>query len=307
MQLESRDLRLVRAIVDGRGVTGAGTLLHLSQSAVSHQLAELERRLGVPLFARVGRRLLATAAGERLVGASRPLLDGLSRLEAELREGTPVRRTLRLATECYTCYHWLPSLLPRFQRLQPDVDVEIVLEATRSPLPPLLDGRLDLALVSAPVSSRALVSVPLFSDEMVLIVASGHRLAKRRFVRPSDVADETLFTHELTAADVARLRRTLLGRGRAAAQWQPKRVRQVPLTEAIIELVRAGLGVSVVGRWAIEPQLRAGGLEALRLGPRGAHRHWSALYRRADEAGPLRAFAELLRQSYGPGRKPLAA
>src|SRR5437764_3059110 len=109
MDLESRDLRLVRAIVDAGGVTGAGKLLHLSQSAVSHQLAELERRLGAALFARVGRRMVATAAGERLAGASRPLLDELARLGAELARPTAAaRRKLRLATECYTCYHWLP-------------------------------------------------------------------------------------------------------------------------------------------------------------------------------------------------------
>jgi len=307
MQLESRDLRLVRAIVDARGVTGAGALLHLSQSAVSHQLAELERRLGVTLFARVGRRLVATAAGERLAGASRPLLDGLAQLESELRAGTPTRRTLKLATECYTCYHWLPSLLPRFAHLAPDVDVEIVLEATRQPLGPLLDGRIDLALVSAPVSSPALVAVPLFADEMVMIVAKEHPLAKRPFVRPEDVADETFFTHELTAADVARIKLALLGKGNKAEAWQPKRVRQVPLTEAIVELVRAGLGVSVVGRWAIEPQLRAGGLVALPIGRRGVSRKWSALYRRADAPDALRAFVELLRQARGPGRSALAA
>jgi LysR family transcriptional regulator for metE and metH len=126
-------------------------------------------------------------------------------------------------------------------------------------------------------------------------------------VRPTDVADETFFTHELTSADVARLKRALLGSSRGGFAWQPKRVRQVPLTEAIVELVRAGLGVSVVGRWAIEPQLRAGGLVALRLGPRGVIRKWSALYRRADDHAALRAFIELLRQSHGPGRTPLAA
>src|SRR5262245_33565742 len=140
MQLDSRDLRLVRSIVDGGGVTGAGRLLHLSQSAVSHQLAELERRIGVDLFDRVGRRMVPTPAGQRLAGASRSVLAELERVAAEVAGGGAGRK-LRIATECYTCYHWLPPLLPRYHALLPEVDVDIVLDATRHPLPALLEGR----------------------------------------------------------------------------------------------------------------------------------------------------------------------
>jgi LysR family transcriptional regulator for metE and metH len=306
VELESRDLRLVRAIVDAGGVTGAGRVLHLSQSAVSHQLAELERRLGSALFARVGRRMVATPAGERLAGASRPLLDELARLGAELARpaGAP-RRKLRLATECYTCYHWLPPLLARFAQVAPSVDVHIAFDATRKPLPLLVEGRIDVALVSEPVSARGVVVEPLFADEMVVAVAASHRLAARRFVRPDDLVDETLFTPELTAADAERLKRSLLGLGRTAAAWKPRRVQQVPLTEAIIALVRAGLGVSVLTRWAVEPQLRDGSLVALPLGPRGVVRPWSVAHRRADGDETLRAFVALLRESRAAGRQAL--
>jgi LysR family transcriptional regulator for metE and metH len=290
--LESRDLRLVRAIVDGGGATRAGALLHLSQSAVSHQLAALEARLGLPLFERVGRRLVATGAGERLASASRELEAQLTRVAAEVHDAAAPRRVLRVATECYTCYHWLPPLLERFHAAHPGVDVEIALDATRRPLPLLLDGRLDLAIVSQPFTARALAAEPLFADELVLIARADHRLARRAFVRPEDLADETLFTHELATADVRRLERTLFAGARAI---KPKHVHKVPLTEAIVELVRAGLGVSLLGRWAVEPQLRAGGLAARPLGKRGVFRSWRALFRKDDDAAP-RAFARLLRE-----------
>src|SRR5207247_2482427 len=127
------------------------------------------------------------------------------------------RQQLRVATECYTCYHWLPALLPRFHALAPTVDVEIVLEATRRPLPALLEGRLDLAIVSEPVASRALAVEPLFADDMVVVAAPGHRFAARPFVTLRELADETFFTHELASADVARLKRTLFGRARVDA------------------------------------------------------------------------------------------
>src|SRR5688572_14449714 len=90
--LEIRHLRLVRAIAEEGGPTRAAARLHLTQSAVSHQLAELEGRLGVVLFARVRRQLKLTPAGARLLEASRSMLAELSRVERELHQAAARKR-----------------------------------------------------------------------------------------------------------------------------------------------------------------------------------------------------------------------
>ena len=109
--LETRDLRLVQAIAEQGGVTQAGRRLHLSQSAVSHQLAGLEERLGVALFARVRKRMVITPAGSQLLALAAELLPRLSLAPAQLRaQRANVRRRLRLTTQCFTCYHWLPGV-----------------------------------------------------------------------------------------------------------------------------------------------------------------------------------------------------
>src|SRR5688572_2409592 len=111
--LETRHLRLVQALAEEGGPTRAAARLHLTQSAVSHQLAELEGRLGIALFTRVRRRLQLTAAGRQLLDFSRVALKDLSRIERDLHHaGTRARETLRISTECFTCYHWLPQVLP---------------------------------------------------------------------------------------------------------------------------------------------------------------------------------------------------
>src|SRR2546430_7716615 len=110
VDLEVRHLRLVEAVADVGSLTRAGDRLHLTQSALSHQLRDIESRLGAALFLRIGKRLVLTPAGERLLGSAKEVLARLERTEEEIRQ---MRRdkagVLRLTTECYTCYHWLPA------------------------------------------------------------------------------------------------------------------------------------------------------------------------------------------------------
>jgi len=290
--LEIRHLRLVQALAEEGGPTRAGARLHLTQSAVSHQLAELEGRLGVPLFTRVRRRLHLTAAGRRLVEFSRTALDDFARVERELgHAGERKRERLRVATECFTCYHWLPPMLPALQREHPQVDVRIVIEATRQPVAALLRGELELAVVSSPVRDRALVVERLFDDEWAVILPPQHPLAARSHVRVVDLARQTLFAHEGTESDTRRLR-TLLLQERAP---MPE-IQIVPLTEAIVELVKAGLGVGLMSRWAVAPYEASGQIVTRRFTRAGLRESWSAVYRKdAAERLPLGRFVELLR------------
>src|SRR4249920_3483846 len=107
-KLHVRHLQLVQAIAEEGSVTRAGLRLHLTQSALSHQLRDAEQRLGVQLFDRVGRRLRLSRAGERLLRSARAVLDELGRAEEEIgREAERPRSLIRLTTQCNTVYHWL--------------------------------------------------------------------------------------------------------------------------------------------------------------------------------------------------------
>jgi LysR family transcriptional regulator for metE and metH len=291
-QVEIRHLKLVRAVVRERGLTHAAARLHLTQSALSHQLADLERRLGTPLFARVGRRMVPTPAGERLVQAAEAILAELERAESDLPglEGTGAG-LIRVSTECYTAYHWLPRALESFSRRFPRVSVQIVVEATRRPLPALLEGRLDLAIVTERSGNRLVDHRLLFDDEMVLVMAPGHRLAASATIAPAQLAAETLILYAipLVAADVFQ-------RFLRPAGVTPARLVHVELTEAILELVRAGQGVAALAGWAVGPEVRAGRLIARRLGRRGLRRRWYAAVRARHVPPYLTAFVDQVRR-----------
>src|SRR3954467_7963445 len=115
MDLEIRHLRLVAAVADVGSLTRAGDQLHLTQSALSHQLRDIESRLGTALFLRIGKRLVLTPAGERLLAAATDVLERLEAAERDIRGLARDRvHRLRITTECYTCYHWLPPVLLRY-------------------------------------------------------------------------------------------------------------------------------------------------------------------------------------------------
>ena len=297
MSLEIRDLRLVVAIDAEGGMTRAGGVLNLTQSALSHQLADLERRVGTPLFLRQGRRLVLTPAGERLRDAARPLLASLARLETDLRDIAEVRHgILRFSTECYTCYNWLPAVLREYQKLFPKVEARLVAEATRRPIPALLRGELDLAIISSDVRDRRLKVQPLFQDELVAIVAPGHHWTARRVVDARDFADQHLIMYSLKKSESTLFTEVLLPAG-----VTPRQVSHVELTEAIIELVRAGLGVAVLARWSVAREVRAGALQAIRITRGGIQRQWSAATLNHRVVPPhLDAFVELMARSLHP-------
>src|SRR3954471_11983048 len=148
LKLEVRDLRLVVAIADFGSLTRAGNQLHLTQSALSHQLTDLESQLGVRLFERCGKRMEPTAAGERLIARARVALQQLREMEHEVKQVASGREAVvRVATECYTCYHWLPPVVKAFGERFLKVEIQLVPGATNRPIRALLAGKIDLCIV----------------------------------------------------------------------------------------------------------------------------------------------------------------
>jgi LysR family transcriptional regulator for metE and metH len=300
MDLEVRHLQLVSAVAAVGSLTRAGDRLHLTQSALSHQLRDIESRLGAALFLRVGKRLVLTPAGERLLASAIDVLERLERAEHEIRElGRDRAGTLRITTECYTCYHWLPPLLLRYRRTFPKVEVRIDVEATHHPLEMLLAGTIDLGLMSTPVRDRRLVSRRVFDDELVVIASKHHRFAGQTRVRLAQMRDETLFVYPPKEESSA-LQNVLLPAGAA-----PASVQEVQLTEAITELVKAGLGVAILARWAVQPLIDAGSIVGRALPARGMHRVWSAVMRKdLARADYVSAFIDLL-ETHAPTSRRL--
>jgi len=290
VKLEIRHLRLLDAVAEEGSVTGAAKRLHTTQSALSHQLRDAEERLDTRLFLRLRKRMVLTPAGDHLLAAARRVLQELSRAEEQVNNlNGGASGLIRLTTECYTCYHWLPPLLKRFHKKFPKVDVSIDADSTHGAIDALLAGKLDVAILSSPPKSRNLVLSPICEDELVVVMPPEHPFAHSRFVRPRDLATETIIIYP------PREDSTLLQKYLIPAAIEPKEVLEIPLTEAMIEMVASGLGLALLARWAVAPHLKSGRLLARPFTARGLRRTWYAGTLRGQPCSPyLSEFVELL-------------
>lgn len=274
--LETRDLRLVQAIAEAGGATSAAKRLHLSQSAVSHQLRGLEERLGLELFRRNGRRLQITGPGQRLVELANQVLLPILQLELELKRGLLRERPkLRVGTQCYTAYHWLPRALQALGSEHPEVELALHADALGDAAAAIAEKSLDLALCVVPPKHGRLKHVRLFDDELVLAVPRGHAIARRKFVTGADLADETLIQYNVSSVIREQLIKQLFGN----REKPVRHVLRVPSIEPALDLVQAGLGLSIVANFSIAARLARGELEAVRLTARGFRRTWHAVFR----------------------------
>ena len=305
IKLEIRHLKLLTAVAETGTVTEASKRLHLTQSALSHQLRDAEEKLGAALFLRLGKKMVLTPAGETLLTSTQRVLEELDNAErtfAGSNGGT--RGTIRLSTESYTCYHWLPSLMMEFHKKFPDVEIRINADVTSNVTDALLEGKLDVAIsfCAAPPNKKLLRQLALFEDEMLLVMSPQHRLAKTDYVRPIELAGETVLVYPPRAES------TLLTQVMQPAGAVPGRVIEIPLTEGLIELAAAGSGVGMLATWAVAPDVRAKKVVAKTIGPHGLHRTWYALTLR-EQANPeyLQIFLELLKSASPFKRKRAAA
>jgi LysR family transcriptional regulator for metE and metH len=290
VKLEIRHLKLLAAVAEAGSVTEAGRRLHLTQSALSHQLRDAEQKLGTALFLRMGKKMVLTPAGDTLLACARRVLQELGNTEAQI-DGLNgnTRGVIRLSTECYTCYHWLPPLLKKFHNKFRKIEITIDAEATARPSDALLEGRLDVAIMSDPPRNKSLRLTPMFEDELVLVMAPDHRLAASACVHARDLAGETVLCYP------PREDSTLVNKVMRPAGVEPERILEVPLTEAILEMAAAGTGIGLLARWAVTPQLEAGRIAARPVSNREVRRQWYAVTLRKQPAPPhLTEFLNLL-------------
>lgn len=279
-----RDLDVVLAVARGGSTVRAASALHVTQSAVSRGLLLAEEKLGVRLFERYARGLAPTAAGQRLIDGAGPVLAALAELEARARAPESAQIELRLACECYTAYRWLPSALASLREQWPlpqRIDIQLAPEHTAAPVEALAAGALDVALLTTSSVRAPLVEQPLFSDEIVFLVSAQHPLAARPSLTRRQLSEHPLIISTQTPKPEQRwFLNGVFGRSLPRLEFL-----HFPLTEAIIDAARAGMGIAVLSEWIASGYLPSSDLVVKRLDGRPLARPWRIAFRREASEG----------------------
>jgi len=249
--LEVRELELVLALAEAKTTVRAASRLHLTQSAVSRGLLTAEDKLGVALFERTSKGLVPTTAGEALIDGAGAVLSQLVELEQRARVPAQRATKVRVVCECYTAYRWLPSALANLRRGATRLDVEVAFEHTGAPVAALQGGEIDVALLTTAKIRGPIRELPLFSDEIVFVVAADHPLAQRAAITADDLRAYTVLGSTNTPEPEVRW----FGHAVFGAKIPPLDRLGLPLTEAIVDAARAGLGVAVLSEWIAAPYL----------------------------------------------------
>ena len=296
MHLEFRHLRTIKAIHEEGGLARAADRLHITQSALSHQIKGLEDQAGLELFVRRSKPMKLSPAGIKLLRLAEEVLPRIAALEDEfdnLRKGKSGR--LHIAIECHACFDWLLPVLDAFRVGWPDIDVDIRPGLQFEALPALLREEVDFVVSSDPENLAGVDFTPLFDYEPVFVCAADHPLAAKPFIEAADFADQALITYP-----VERARLDVFSQLLFAAGVEPKSIRQVELSAVILLLVASGRGVAVLPDWVVRDHVKHPSLVTRQLTENGITRRLYGATRAADTAKPFMAQMLKLSRSEPP-------
>jgi DNA-binding transcriptional LysR family regulator len=276
MDLHLGHLRALEAIVRHGSFSRAARELNLTQPAVSMQVGALERRVGVPLLERLGKRAFPTRAGEVLLAhAGRALAELQAGVEhVQQLRGRVVGR-VRIGTSNSISVYLLPRALRRFRARFPDIELAVVTGVASEVTRAILANELDVGLVSLPVRDRQLAVTPFFRDEMVAIAPAETRWRRHGRLRADELAARPLIL------DRGSTTRRMIDEWFHRAGLAPRVAMELGNTEAMKKFVEAGLGLSVTSHFAVKADVAARRLVALPLEP-ALHRQ-IGLVRRRDK------------------------
>ncbi len=272
--LDSRQLRAFSILARTGSFTATAQELHLSQSAISHAMKALEQEIGCRLLDRMGKTVVLTQAGEQLLVHAQKILAEMESARSQLGHlGKWGSSRLRIGASTTACQYVLPAVLREFKESFPQCTISIEPGDTPEMIDALRAHRIDLAVNLEPRREEPLEFRPLFTDELVFVTSPLHPWA---------------LAGKVTRDEIPREHYILYGKGSYTFRMVEDYFRQDKVVlhsqldlgnmEAIKELVKLGLGISIMAPWTARKELSEKSLVALPLGKRKLKRRWGVLH-----------------------------
>lgn len=282
MALNLNSLRLFLAVATHGGFSRASRITGVSQPAISKAVRLLELQSGAQLLVRSAGGVSLTQAGELLLEHARSLFAEERAAEEELESLRGLNRgVLRVGASTTLASYFLPPILGELHRAHPSIDIALLSANARTVVTAVLEHEVELGLVEGPAHDGRLEIRPWREDALVVVVATGHRLAKVRRLTGPRLMEDLLLLREEGAGT-----REVMLAGLRRRRWTPQRVFVVNSTEAIKGMVAAGVGWALLSERAVREEVELGRLKVLPVEDFALRRTLSWIRWKARRLGP---------------------
>ncbi|MFT3746009.1 MAG: LysR family transcriptional regulator [Pyrinomonadaceae bacterium] len=289
--MEIWQLRTFCEIAETLNFTKASEKLHLTQSAVSHQIKALEEELGVPLFIRAKRGVLLTDAGKVALGHAKRILTEADQMILEIADREKaIAGRVRVAAATQALVYLFAPLFEEFMDRQELVELVFRTTATtEQTVDDVLSGVADVGFASMAVYSPTLQVTELFNDELVLVVGKKHRLATFIEVSAKDIKHERWILFE-RGASIRRATDSFFKK----IKVEPEMALESNDTYFVKLMIERGLGISLMPSWTVKQELKDGKLAQIRLKSHELKRSVAMVSLKGATSAPIRAFIDFM-------------
>lgn len=245
--MELKYFRLIKTIEEEGSIANSSERLFLTQSALSHQLRDLEERLGFKVFLRTRNKWTLTQEGVELYKLANKLFshidEGFAAIK-EIKEGA--KGTIKLSAECQSFFHSIPSFIQKMGLLYPEIDIDISLGGTHQTVSQVLADEIDIAIVTSKPDFEELLSIPVFHDELFALMHRENTLGQLAYLEAHHFVQMHLLINSFPLDSVAVYEHFL-----KPHKVHPAKISAIPFTEISLSLIKANMGVMCGPKWQL--------------------------------------------------------
>ncbi len=291
--MDVRGLEVFLSVAKHLNFTRAGEEVHLSQPSVSVRIRQLERDLGSKLFEQLGKRIALTEAGQLLLPYALRVMAAMDDALHAIDELKGLERgSLRIGASTTPGMYLIPQTIAQFKQQYPKIDVHLAVRDTRQIEEGVIRNEFDFGFVGGHLAGDEVDVLPWMTDHLVLVVPSNHVLARKKSVKVADLRKERFILREPGSATRAAVVNHL-----QKSDLKMETIMEMENPESVKKAVQSGLGIAFISKFAVETELKAKSLVAVRVTGLDINRELKIVYRKDKHLGrAAQTFIEMARK-----------
>lgn len=279
--MDVRNLEVFLSVAKHLNFTRAGEEVNLAQPSVSMRIRQLENEVGLKLFEQLGKKVALTEAGVSLIPYARRVMAAVEDARQCIQELQGLERgSLRIGASTTPGMYLIPGVVASFKRQHPNIEIHLRIKDTQQVEAGVLNNEFDFGFVGGHLIGDEVAALPWLTDQLVLIVPPDHSFARQKSVKPNHLKKQKFILREVGSGTRATIVNYLQSSG---VTMEP--IMEMENPESVKKAVQSGLGIAFISRFAVETELQAKSLVAVRVTGLEIRRELKIVYRKDKHLG----------------------